>query len=443
MNSAWTVEFTRIFFLFVMGLLIGFVFEAWILAASLPGVIYIGWTLIQLRTFEQWIRLGAKTKTAPEFSGIWQLVVRHINRTQRKNKQHKIRLTSLARRFKATIAALPDATIVLNSDMEIEWSNQVSMQLFGIDKKRDLGLRLDNLVKIAELQALLSGEGEQQLEIESPIDRLKTLMITCVDFGEQQKLITARDVTQRVAVQKLRKAFIANASHELRTPLTVISGYLELLESEPELSEGLRKQVINASVQASRMQVILDDMLVLSRLEAKGSYEETDEIVDIATTVKMLVTDFQKSKAQDTHLFEIDIEKGLQLKVNESDIYSLCQNLLSNAVKYSPDGSLIQVKCQLKNEQACIQFSDNGEGIAPEHLSRLTERFYRVSVARSRQVGGTGLGLSIVKHILENHGGYLEIESEPGRGSVFSAYLPESRVIKNHDIEHHTNKLLS
>jgi two-component system, OmpR family, phosphate regulon sensor histidine kinase PhoR len=426
MNSAWTVEFTRIFFLFIMGLLVGFVFDAWVLAIALPGVIYIGWTLVQLRTFEQWIRLGAKTKTAPEFSGIWQLVVRHINRTQHKNKQHKIRLTSLAKRFKATIAALPDATIVLNSDREVEWSNQVSMQLFGIDKKRDVGLRLDNLVKIPELQALLSGEGEQQLEIESPIDRLKTLMITCVDFGEQQKLITARDVTQRVAVQKLRKAFIANASHELRTPLTVISGYLELLESEPELSDTLKKQVSNAGLQAGRMQVILDDMLVLSRLEAKDVSVDDDNIVDIASTIELLVTDFQKSKAEDTHQFSIEIEQGLKLKINESDIYSLCQNLLSNAVKYSPDGSLIKVKCQKVNDQVMIQFSDNGEGIAPEHLSRLTERFYRVNVARSRQVGGTGLGLSIVKHILENHGGYLEIESELGHGSVFKALLPAS-----------------
>ena len=426
MNSAWTVEFTRIFFLFAMGLLVGFVFDTWLLALSMPGIIYIAWTLIQLRTFEQWIRLGANTKKAPEYSGIWQLVVRHIHRTQSKNKQHKVRLTSLARRFQATIAALPDATIVLNADMEIEWSNQASMQLFGIDKKRDLGFRLDNLVRIPELKALLSGQGEQQLEIESPIDRAKTLMITCVDFGEKQKLITARDVTQRVAVQKLRKAFIANASHELRTPLTVISGYLELLESEPDLSECFKKQVSNASLQAGRMQVILDDMLVLSRLEAKGSSEETDEIVDIAATVQMLVTDFRNSKAQDSHQFDIDIEPGLKLKSNENDIYSLCQNLLSNAVKYSPDGSIIKVRCRQENGQVCIQFSDNGEGIAPEHLSRLTERFYRVNVARSRQVGGTGLGLSIVKHILENHGGHLEVESELGQGSVFSALFPDS-----------------
>ncbi len=429
MNSAWAVEFIRVFFLALMAILFGYILDAWIIAFILMAIIYIGWTLIQLRTFEQWIRMGAKTNNAPEFSGIWQLIVRHINRTQKKNKQHKQRLSSLARRFEATIAALPDATIVLNSEMEIEWTNQASMLLFGINKKTDLGLRLDNLIRIPEFKQLIADDShEKQLEIESPLDRLKTLMINRVDFGDKQKLIIARDISSRVAVQKLRKTFIANASHELRTPLTVIAGYLELLETEPKLSAGLRKRVSNAGQQARRMQNILDDMLVLSRLEATGVSEDSDEPVDFASLLKTLVNDFQKTKVKDDHQFELNIDCFVKLKANENELYSLAQNLLSNAVKYSPDGSLIRVVLTTKNDQVCLQVSDNGEGIDAEHLERLTERFYRVNVARSRQIGGTGLGLSIVKHILENHGGHLEIESELGNGSTFSAYLPMSRV---------------
>jgi two-component system, OmpR family, phosphate regulon sensor histidine kinase PhoR len=425
MNSAWAVEFIRVFSLFLMALVFGYLFNNWALAFLLLGLIYMAWTLVQLRTFEQWIRLGAKTSFAPEYSGIWQLVVQHINRTQKKNKQHKQRLSSLARRFEATIAAIPDATIVLNAQIEIEWTNKASLQLFGIDKT-DIGIRLDNLIRMPELQSLLNSNAESQLEIESPLDRSKTLSINCVDFGEGQKLLTARDVTSRVAVQKLRKAFIANASHELRTPLTVISGYLELLETDPELTERLKNQVSNAAQQASRMQIILDDMLILSRLEAKENTDEVYRWIDIPSMLATLINDVKRTNAKDTHVFESHIDADLKVKANEREMYSLCQNLISNAVKYSPNGSVIKVTWQRKDGHACLSVADNGEGIAKEHINRLTERFYRVNVSRSRQIGGTGLGLSIVKHILENHGGHLAIVSELNCGSEFMAYLPES-----------------
>lgn len=430
MNSAWTVEFVRVFFIFSLAILFGFVFDAWLLAMLLAGLSYIIWTLIQLRTFEQWIRLGAKTKLAPEFSGIWQLIVQHNNRTQKKNKQQKQRLSTLARKFEATISALPDATIVLNSEKEIEWTNNASMELFGIDKRRDLGLRFDNLVRNHELHQLLDqSELPASIEIESPVDRLKTLMISCVNFGDEQKLVTARDVTQRVAVQKLRKAFIANASHELRTPLTVISGYLELLATEPDISIPLKNQINNAGQQAIRMQKILDDMLILSGLEARGFSENSGEKVDMPILLQAMVNDFQKTNAKDDYSFEVKIETNLCLKAIENELYSLCQNLLSNAVKYSPEGSRIVVNWKTNSKgEICLQVEDNGEGIAAEHISRLTERFYRVNVNRSRQVGGTGLGLSIVKHILENHGGYLDIKSELGLGSTFTACFPRERI---------------
>jgi two-component system phosphate regulon sensor histidine kinase PhoR len=145
-----------------------------------------------------------------------------------------------------------------------------------------------------------------------------------------------------------------------------------------------------------------------------------------------LTGDFKKSKVKNTYDIQLDIDEALCIKAIESDVYSLCQNLLSNAIKYSPEGSEIKVTWSMSDEQnLCLEVEDNGEGIAPEHLSRLTERFYRVNVARSRQVGGTGLGLSIVRHILENHGGYLDIRSELGKGSTFCAYFPRYRAIQS------------
>ncbi len=432
MNNAWTVEISRIVVLAVAAILFGIVSGWWVVAILLPCVIYIVWMLVQIRALERWIRLGAKHSLALDSSGIWQLIVQHIVHAQRKNRERKQRLSEMARRFEATIAALPDATLVINAHCEIELTNQAAQDILGIEKKRDLGQRIDNLIRDPQLHELIeSSESVAQLDIESPVDRRKTLTVTCVDFGESRKLITARDISQRMAVQKLRKAFIANASHELRTPLTVIAGYLELLESEPEMSEMVRKQIYNASQQAARMRKILDDLLTLSKLEEKGYDQDSGSLIDMPGLVQKLVADFQRTKAKGSHKIEIDVDSSIWIRSIESDLYSLCQNLLSNAVKYSPEGSVIKVYWGLNAaEQLCFEVTDNGEGVAPEHLSRLTERFYRVNVSRSRQVGGTGLGLSIVKHILENHGGYLEIKSELAQGSTFSACFPSYRMEK-------------
>ena len=431
MNNAWTIEFSRILIVVATSILFGLVSGYWILAVLIPFAIYVGWVLVQIRALERWIRLGAKNSLALDSSGIWQLIVQHIVHAQRKNKERKRRLSFMAKRFEAIIAALPEATVVINSHREIELTNLASEQLLGIDRSRDLGQRIDNLIRDPKLLKLIeSPDKVDHLELESPVDHLKTLSVSCVDFGDDQKLITARDVSQRIAVQKLRKAFIANASHELRTPLTVIAGYLEMLESEDEVSDQIKKQIFNASQQATRMQKILDDLLMLSKLEEKGYSKESGAIVEMPSLLNNLVTDFRKTRAKGTHQIEVDIEPGLNIKAVESELYSLCQNLLSNAVKYSADGSIIKVSWRKTREgNPMLSVQDNGEGIAPENISRLTERFFRVNVSRSRQVGGTGLGLSIVKHILENCGGYLMIESELGRGSEFQAYFPKYRGI--------------
>lgn len=440
MNNAWTVEFSRILAVILSTLLFGFTTGLWVVAILLPVSVYILWTLFQIRAFERWIRLGTKTNMAPDASGIWALIVQHIYRTQKKNKESKRRFKDMAGRFESVIAALPEATIVLNSHLEIEWVNHAAKVLLGIDKNKDLGQRLDNLIRIPQLSLLLKNQLQlehfsqplisQSIELESPVDSQKMLIISSVEFGKQQKLITARDISQTVSVQKLRKAFIANASHELRTPLTVIAGYLELMESDEQIPQILRNQLSNASQQATRMQKILDDLLVLSKLEEKGHNRESGQPLNIKNLLNDLVEDFKKTHVKENHKIEINIDVSLQIKAIEGEVYSLCQNLLSNAIKYSNKGSVIKI-CWQENltGNACLSVSDNGEGIASEDLSRLTERFYRANVNRSRKIGGTGLGLSIVKHIIENHGGHLDIQSELSVGSTFTACFPKYRII--------------
>jgi len=429
MKSAWSVEFSRILVALISTILFGLVSGFWLLSVAIHSCIYIGWNLYQLKLFERWIRKGTPVKSAPDTSGVWALIVQHFYRTQKSNKDRKKRLAKIANNYQAVMSALPDATIVLNAKLEIEWANKASQEILGLDVIRDIGHPIDNIVRDLSLQELLiSDEKQFEIEMQSPVDPLKMLNVGKLKYGKNQILLIARDVSQRIAIQKLRKAFIANASHELRTPLTVISGYLEILDSDEELPASITQVVNNALGQAIRMEKILDDLLVLSKLEEKGYSKDSGSIINVSQLLNRLVADIKMTQSS-SHEFELKVDENMKIKVIEEEFYSLCQNLVSNAMKYSPEDSLIII-CWAKNNDnhACLSITDRGEGIAEEHLTRLTERFYRVNVQRNRNVIGTGLGLSIVKHILDNYGGYLNIESEPQQGSVFTACFPSFRV---------------
>ncbi len=431
MNTAWSIEFIRIFSLILSTLLLGAVSGYWLFSVVLHSGLYIGWNLYQLKTFERWIRKGAPKNSAPDTTGVWQLTVQHIYRSQKSNKDRKKQLTKVATHYHAIMSALPDATIILSKNREIEWSNKRAEKLLGIDSQKDIGQRFDNIIRDVELNKLFSSDEEESvLEMTSPIDSQTRLSVFRKHYGDDKTLLVVSDISQRLAVQKLRKAFIANASHELRTPLTVISGYLEILETEEELPPAIGKVIKSASQQALRMEQILNDLLVLSKLEESRYSVSSGEVINVAMLLNRLVADFKVTHNATGNDFELTVDSTLNLKVIERDFYSLCQNLLSNAIKYSKEKSTIKICWSLSDDgQACLAITDFGEGIAREHLSRLTERFYRVHIERSQKVVGTGLGLSIVKHILDNFGGYLDVQSEQGKGSTFTACFPRSRVL--------------
>lgn len=429
-KSAWVIEVLRLVVLFVFSSFVGFIFSAWSLGIIIGLSLYVIWVFIQINRFESWIKKGAHSKEAPQTSGIWHLIVQHIYQTHKKNRERKKSLASLASRYQSIIKALPDATVVLNEKLEIVWGNKASEDILGITLTEDIGKQISEKFSNPKINELLNCT-EQYMEVESvsPKEQQKRLVFTKVQYGDKQTLLIARDISARIALQKMRKAFIANASHELRTPLTVISGYLEMLACDEDLPEGLNKIVNNAHTQALRMDSILNALLILSKLEEKGRNEDSGELLDAPNLINQIVLDFQKSKNRNTHSIKLKVDETLLIKMVEMEFYSLFQNLLSNAYKYSDDGSEIFI-CWSKDEngQACLTVKDCGEGIAGEHLERLTERFYRVSKERSRKVGGTGLGLSIVKHIIENNGGFLDIKSELNVGSTFTACFPKYRI---------------
>jgi len=242
--------------------------------------------------------------------------------------------------------------------------------------------------------------------------------------------LIARDISERVHLQQMRKNFIANASHELRTPLTVIAGYLEIMQADQTLPKTLMPAVESATTQSTRMQRIIEDLLTLSRLENSELSEDKTEVLDVSEIIKN-ICDNEKTLDNNHHSVNLNpLDINLKIKGIQSEIVSVCSNLIHNAFRYTPENSEITVIWKrTAMGEACFCVEDKGQGIAAEHLSHLTERFYRVDKGRSQETGGTGLGLAIVQHIVQRHGGQLDIQSTVGKGSTFTACFPAERVV--------------
>lgn len=433
MGDAWSAEYWRLGLVFFAVLTIGVLTGYWYVAWILPLSLYIAWHLRQLYFLESWLRKGTKTKKAPESGGVWALIVQQIYRHRQQERVHKKRLASTLGRFNATTSALPDATIVLNKSHEIEWVNQAAGDLLGIERKRDPGLRIETLIRTPAFHKWMNSpiKGKRKdLEMVSPLDQKNMLALRLVKFGKGQLLLTARDISQRVQLQQMRKAFIANASHELRTPLTVIAGYLEVLENADDLPDSFREPVVNANAQARRMQQIIEDLLSLSQLEAGDLAERNGKKLNVSALLQQLIDDLQKTLALDTHTLEFNVDSDLKIRAVESEFISLALNLIKNAIRHTPTGTTVHIGWQKsRTGEACLSVKDDGPGIGAEHIPKLTERFYLVNPGRSRDTGGTGLGLSIVEQVMQRHGGRLVIQSAPGDGSMFIACFPQYRTL--------------
>ncbi len=449
MSNPWYIESWRIGAVFIALLVIWGVTDNLILAIILPLTIYISWLMYQLYCLERWLSSGLKSGEAPDTNGVFGLIIQHIYRQKKREKKHKKKLKGLLKRFNLVVSAFPDAAIVLNQQKEIEWSNKAAKKLLGIEYIRDRGQHIGNLIRVPEFQHSLQSKkhhhindrGENfssknfrldlTLELRSPLSPTH-IVLRLIPFGQGQHLLTASDISQQVNLQRMRETFVANASHELRTPLTVIAGYLEILESTPDVPENLHEPIISALSQANRMGKIIEDLLTLSRLETTTALsKQNGMIVDVSVILANIVSDIQKTVAMDSHILHLDTKPTLKIRAVESEINSVCLNLIKNAVKHTPASTIVQIRWFLNETgQACLEVIDNGKGISAEDIPHLTERFYRVNVGRSRQVGGTGLGLAIVKHIMERHQGYLLISSQPGIKTQFTACFPVYRVSK-------------
>lgn len=427
MNEAWSSERWRLGGAMLAMMVIGGLSGNWVLAFMLPSFSYVFWNIYQLYLFEKWLSKGAKRGKSLETGGIWAIIVQHVSRRERAEKKRKKRYKDVLSRVNTVISALPDAAVVLSENKQIEWANDSARVILGIDKSRDHGAFVANLIRDPDFTAYLDNpNADKELEITSPIDLNGKVSMRLTPFGKKQFLLTSADISQRVKLRRVRRAFIANASHELRTPLTVISGYLEILQTDPELAENLKQPVNSARDQAGRMESLITDLLTLSRVEGAEFSEAEAVRLNIPQTIVSVVRDLEETVAKGTHEFRLNLDKDLYARGIETEIGSVILNLCRNAVLHTPPGCHIDISWKTNaNGCACMIVRDDGPGIPVEHLSRLSERFYRIDNGRSRAAGGTGLGLSITKHVMERHHGTFMIRSEEGAYAEFEVCFPE------------------
>jgi two-component system phosphate regulon sensor histidine kinase PhoR len=399
------------------------------LVAALGFGFYIAHTLRNLVQLQRW--LIQKRDDVPDAGGLWGDVFERIRALTRENERREDRLTEMLTRFQSASAATPDAMVIISGHNEIEWANPAGERLLGIATPRDTGQRLVNLVRDPAFVAYLEhGDFTEALEMASSGTGDRSLSVRIIPFGSDQKLIIARDTTHLAHLESMRRNFVANISHELRTPLTVLTGFLETIKDmDKPAGADLRKHFQTMHDQALRMTRLVDDLLTLSRLETTPALRH-EEVVDVPAMLASLREMGELVSGERRHRISLAADAGLRLHGNEEELRSAFSNLINNAVRYTPPGGDIRLTWRLDGDQPEFAVADTGEGVAPQHLPHLTERFYRVDTARSRDSGGTGLGLSIVKHILLRHDAHLDIESELGRGSVFRCRFPAVRAVR-------------
>ena len=409
----------------LVGLALGQV--AWTLAALLAAYAVIQvWNLLRM---DHWLR-NRGSEPPPDISGPWGEVLTIVHRIYRRKQFHKAQVTSLLREFRRLTTAMPEGAVLLGPEHEILWFNRRAAEWLHLRRKRDFGIRIENLLRqpnfIAYLRTNTSSEGVVVYEPDDTGGRWLALnLVRSRSTATQRQLLILRDVSRQVHLEAMRKDFVANASHELRSPLTVVSGYLDALSDDEKLDPTWNSPVLEMRRQAERMTTIVNDLLELSKLESGGRPAEQHP-VDIAALFALLRREI--AAAERAPQVVVKVESEARLSGVESEIHSIVANLASNAVKYTPADGKVELRWWTDAQGAHLSVQDTGIGIAPEHIPRLTERFYRVDAGRSRDVGGSGLGLAIVKHALQRHEGHLTIQSMEGRGSTFTCHFPAHRL---------------
>ena len=422
--------------LFICALSIVSVF-LWLISGLLTGlVIFTLGLLCYLINHIYWIhQLNSWLKTpdlseVPEGSGLWEDVYSSLLKYERKNTLKQTELNSALERFEIVANAIPDGLVILSAANTIEWCTSHAEYQLGLNLSTDKNLPIVNLLRSSHFIAYLYNEVyDEPFKLKNIRSMDSTLEISLIPLATKQKLLISRDVTQIEKVDAMRRDFIANVSHELRTPLTVVGGFIETLsDMEGAIPSSISSYFGMMQDQTTRMRRLIEDLLTLSHIESNTQAPD-DNPINMSMLMNMLLND-ANALSQGKHQISAQTNPHFDLSGAVDELQSALGNLVSNAIRYTPEGGEIKISWQLRDDQGIFSVTDNGIGIDQQHIHRLTERFYRVDRGRSRETGGTGLGLSIVKHLLTRHQAKLELTSELGVGSTFSAIFPKARMIQ-------------
>jgi len=404
----------------------------------------------KFRRFQNWLN-STYLQANPPWSGAWLDVATRIQRqlllADNSTKLHERRLQD----FLLAIQASPNGVILLDDEARIDWCNVTAASHLGLDVKKDHLQHIIHLVRDPVFARYFAQENHPSEVLidgrSASASSLRKLSVQLHKYGDGRLLLLSRDVTEVVKAESMRRDFVANVSHEIRTPLTVLGGFVETLQSVPLDAEETQKYLQLMSIQSDRMQSLVADLLILSQLEVSQSPNGQDlvslpelvnQVMSEANALTSLLADQQNGNQ---HALVFDKVPLLCVKGSQKELFSALSNLVSNAIRYTPLGGLVHLTFSQTEDQLTVSVKDTGPGIPSEHLPRLTERFYRIDQSRSRETGGTGLGLAITKHVMQRHGGELQIQSELGVGSSFNLIFPSSRIsnqIATPDLQTHT-----
>lgn len=420
---------------------------AMVVSAALMAVVVLPF-LRDIATVSAWTRemadgVDTGPPPPPRSEKLMDETVGAVAQLRRAWQQRQGELAAAARWNEALFDALPVPLVLLDELRRVTRANLAARQVFGRDiTGRDIAAVLRDPQLLEATDEVLAGARGRETEftLPVPVERVFRALVERVDAASAdgtRAILALHDLTTVRRIEQMRADFVANASHELRTPLATLLGFIETLRGPARDDDAARDRFLDIMhEQAGRMSRLVNDLLSLSRIELNEHFQPS-ETVDLGRLVTRGAAAIEALARPKEMELRLAVDPAARLVVGQEDeLAQLVQNLLDNAVKYGRDGTAVEVELApaatlpmaagtaLKDGAVVLSVRDHGEGIAKEHLPRLTERFYRVDTARSRKLGGTGLGLAIVKHIVNRHRGALVVESEVGRGSTFSVYLP-------------------
>jgi two-component system phosphate regulon sensor histidine kinase PhoR len=431
MRHTWQRQIHRFLLLVLCSALIGWLFGATAEVLCVTLGAYSVWSLYQLIRLFRWLYKtpeDADVEPPESNGGLYGDIFDGIFHLQRRNREARERLESVIDRIQTSAQALNDGIIMIDARGHLEWWNKAAERLLGFDAQADVGQDVTNLIRAPEFKRFFdSNNYAEHFNFASPVNANIQLHCQITLLNYKDRLMMVRDVSRIRRLEQMRKDFFANVSHELRTPLTVIKGYLETLLDSDDLKPAMQRALEQMSQQSMRMDALINDLLLLNRLETDARTKAADNI-PIDSLLKQIQHDAQALSSDKQHTIDLDSDVTLKLIGSASELQSAFSNLIFNAVKYTPAHKKITIRSWHDDKGAHVSVIDEGVGIEPQHIPRLTERFYRADSSHNSETGGTGLGLAIVKHVLMRHDAELEIRSDFGKGSTFTCHFPLTRI---------------